>query len=110
MSIRMIKLCGKTIAIPLKLIFRSILEEGVFPDDRKKNNLVPTHKRGSKNLIKIIDISAFSLFSVKALKELYLIPCSITLYKTNYSLNVRLASFQAIQVLLNSSQLRMKST
>ena len=32
-SIRMIKLCGKAIAIPLKLIFRSMLEEGVFPDD-----------------------------------------------------------------------------
>ena len=29
----MIKLCDKTIAIPLKLILRSMLEEGVFPDD-----------------------------------------------------------------------------
>ena len=47
----MIKLCGKTIAIPLKL-FRSILEEGVFPDDWKKSNVVPIHKKGSKNLIK----------------------------------------------------------
>ena len=35
-SIRMIKLCGKTVAIPLKLIFRSMLEEGVFPDKWKK--------------------------------------------------------------------------
>ena len=35
-SIRMIKLCSKTIAIQLKLIFRSMLEEGVFPDDWKK--------------------------------------------------------------------------
>ena len=31
--IRMTKLCGKTIAIPLKLMFRSMLEEVVFPDD-----------------------------------------------------------------------------
>ena len=44
-SIRMIKLCGRTIAIPLKLIFRSMLEEGVFPDDQKKSNVVPIHKR-----------------------------------------------------------------
>ena len=36
-SIRMIKLCGKTVAIPLKLIFRSMLEEGVFPDKWKKS-------------------------------------------------------------------------
>ena len=34
--IRIIVLCDKIIAIPLKLIFRSILEEGVFPDDWKK--------------------------------------------------------------------------
>ena len=30
--IRMIKLWGTTIAVLLKLIFRSMLEEGVFPD------------------------------------------------------------------------------
>ena len=35
-SITMINLCGKTIAILLKLIYRSILEEGAFPDDWKK--------------------------------------------------------------------------
>ena len=35
-SIRMIKQCGKTIAITLKLIFWSMLEEGLFPDDWKK--------------------------------------------------------------------------
>ena len=35
-SNRMIQLCGKTIAIPLKLKFRSMLVKGVFPDDWKK--------------------------------------------------------------------------
>ena len=29
-----------------------MLEEGVFPDDWKKSNLVPIHKRDSQNLIK----------------------------------------------------------
>ena len=47
-----IKLCGKTIAILLKMIFRSVLEEGVFPDKWKKSNVVPIHKRDSKNLVK----------------------------------------------------------
>ena len=51
-SIRMIKLCSKTIAMPLKLILWSILEEIVFPDDWKKNNIVPIHKRHSENVIK----------------------------------------------------------
>ena len=32
-SIRMIKLCGKSIARPLSLIFQSMLNDGVFPDD-----------------------------------------------------------------------------
>ena len=35
-SIRRIKLCDITIAILSKLIFKSILEEGTFPDDWKK--------------------------------------------------------------------------
>ena len=29
-----------------------MLEEGVFPDDWKKSNVVPVHKRNSKNLIR----------------------------------------------------------
>ena len=63
-SIRMIKLCGKTIAIALKLIFRSMLEEGAFPDDWKKSNLIPIPKRDSKNLIKNYrPISRLPIFS-----------------------------------------------
>ena len=55
---------GKTIAIPLKLIFRSILEESMFPDDWKKSNVVPIHKRDSKNLIQNYrPISLLSIFS-----------------------------------------------
>ena len=63
-SIKMIKLCCKTIAIPLKLIFRSMLEQGEFSDDWKKSNVVPIHKRDSKNLIKNLrPISRLPIFS-----------------------------------------------
>ena len=63
-SISMIKLYGKTIAISLKLIFQSVLEEGVFPDDWKKSNVVPFHKRDTKNLIKNYrPISLLAIFS-----------------------------------------------
>ena len=48
----MIKIYSKTIAITLKLIFRSMLEEAAFLDDRKKSNVVPIHKRDANNLIK----------------------------------------------------------
>ena len=59
----MIKLCGQTIAVPLKLIFRSMLEEGVFPKDWKKGNVVPIHKRDSKNLVKNYrPVSLFPIF------------------------------------------------
>ena len=51
-SIRMIKLCGKAIVDPLQILFLSFLEEGVYPDDWKKSNVVPIHKKESKNLIK----------------------------------------------------------
>ena len=33
LSVRMIKTCGGAIIFPLKLIFKSMINEGVFPDD-----------------------------------------------------------------------------
>ena len=45
LSIRMIKTCGDAITFPLKLIFKSMINEGVFSDDWKKTNVVPIHKK-----------------------------------------------------------------
>ena len=107
-SIRMIKLCGKTIAIPLKLIFRSMLEECVFSDVWKKSNAVPIHKKDSKNLIKNYrPISLLPIFS-KVFERLMF--NSLFNYFIQNKLFTDLASFQAIRVLPNSYQLRMKST
>ena len=47
----MIKTCGDAVTFPLKLIFKSMINEGVFPDDWKKSNVVPIHKKESKNII-----------------------------------------------------------
>ena len=47
-SIRMIQLCEKVIVEPLPILFLPFLEEGVFPDDWKKSNVVPIHKKESK--------------------------------------------------------------
>ena len=41
-SITMIQLCGKAIVEPLRIL---LLEEGVYPDDWKKSNVVPIHKK-----------------------------------------------------------------
>ena len=52
LSIRMIKMCNKTLVYPLKLIFKASIQEGVFLDCWKKANVVPIHKKESKNLLK----------------------------------------------------------
>ena len=41
-------------SLPLKLIFKSLINEGVFPSfikDCKKSNVVPIHKKESQNFI-----------------------------------------------------------
>ena len=50
----MIQSCGKSIALPLKSLFKKILKGRTFPEDWKKvcTNVVPIHKKESKNLIK----------------------------------------------------------
>ena len=62
-SIGMMQLCGKEIILPLQL-HKSMLEEGIFPEDWKKSNVVPVHKKESKNLIKnYCPISLLPIFS-----------------------------------------------
>ena len=51
-SIRMIKLCGDSILPPLKSIFESAITSGHFPNSWKKGNIIPVHKKESKNLLK----------------------------------------------------------
>ena len=50
-SIRKIKLSGKSIAFPLKLLLQSSIEKGTFPVDWKISNIAPMHKKETKNLI-----------------------------------------------------------
>ena len=64
LSIRMIKACGNSVSLPLNLIFKSIINEVAFPEDWKKSNVVPIHKKESKNLIKNYrHISLLPIFS-----------------------------------------------
>ena len=64
LSIRMIKACGNSISLPLKLMFKSMINEVVFPKDWKKSNVVPVHKKESKNLIKSYrPINLLTIFS-----------------------------------------------
>ena len=51
-SIKMIKMCEKTITIPLILIFKKAILTGIYPDNWKRGNIVPVHKKESKNIVK----------------------------------------------------------
>ena len=51
-SIRMIKICGKSICKPLHLIFSQCIDTGSFPLEWKKSNVVPLHKKGDKQCFK----------------------------------------------------------
>ena len=44
-SIRMLKICGKSIIKPLLIIYKKCLEKGCFPSKLKKANVVPVHKK-----------------------------------------------------------------
>ena len=52
MSIKMIKICSESVAIPLKITFDEPLQKGIFPEIWKKANVVPIYKKEDKNLIK----------------------------------------------------------
>ena len=44
-SIRMLKICGKSIIKPLIIIYRKCLEKGCFPNEWKKANVVSVHRK-----------------------------------------------------------------
>ena len=52
LSIRMIKLCGNSICKPLSIIFNDCLNEGKFPHEWKKANIVPVHRKENKQSLK----------------------------------------------------------
>ena len=44
-SVRMLKLSSPSIIKPFSIIFQNFLKSGIFPDDWKKGNIVPVHKK-----------------------------------------------------------------
>ena len=95
-SIRIIQLGRKAIVGPFRILFSSFLEEGAYPDEWKKSNIVPTHKKESENLIKNYTPTSLLLSSAKCLEESFLTPCSITFLKISYLLNVNQVFYQVI--------------
>ena len=63
-NVRMIKLCGDSIYKPLEMIFKSCLNQGVFPAEWRKANVVPVYKKGNHQYVKNYKpVSLLSVFS-----------------------------------------------
>ena len=50
-SIRMIKICDKSILNPLILLFENSTKSSYYPDIWKKSNIIPVHKKNDKQLV-----------------------------------------------------------
>ena len=50
-SIRMIKICDKSILKPLILLFENSTKSSYYPDIWKKSNIIPVHKKNDKQLV-----------------------------------------------------------
>ena len=51
LSIRLLKICDSSIVKPLSIIFKNCLQSGSFPNNWKKANVVPIHKKDGKQLL-----------------------------------------------------------
>ena len=62
-SIRMIKICDKSICKPLRKIFKKCLRTATFPLEWKKGNIVPVFKKGDKQIYKnYLPVSLLPIF------------------------------------------------
>ena len=50
-SIRLLEICDSSFVKPLSIIFKNCLQTGIFPNNWKKSNVVPIHKKGDKQLL-----------------------------------------------------------
>ena len=51
LSTRLLKICDSSIVKLLSIIFKNCLHSGSFPNNWKKSNVVPIHKKGGKQLL-----------------------------------------------------------
>ena len=50
-SANLLKMCGDTLVVPIKIIFLNILRTGIFPAQWKQANVTPVHKKKDKQLV-----------------------------------------------------------
>ena len=50
-SIRMIKICDKSLLKPLIILFKNSTKSSHYPDIWKRSNIIPAHKKNDKQLV-----------------------------------------------------------
>ena len=63
-SIRMLKLSSPSIIKSLSLLFQNCLKSCIFPDDWKKKNIVPIHKKKKKSKQLVSNYRPMSLLPI----------------------------------------------
>ena len=54
-SIRIIKICDKSLLKPLIILFQNSVKSSYFPDIWKRSNIIPEHKKNDKQFVKATD-------------------------------------------------------
>ena len=50
-SIRMVKICDKSLLKPLIILFENSIKSSCYPDIWKRSNIIPVHKKNDKQLV-----------------------------------------------------------
>ena len=98
----MIKMWGESLALPVKMIFEAALNDGVFPDDWKKGNIVPVYKKNLKAmLINYRPISLLPIFAQIFEKRIFTLMFEYLIESELFAV-FSLVFFQVILALHNS--------
>ena len=108
-TIRMLKLCDKSIITLLSILFQNCIDTRTFQDTWKKSNIVPVHKKGDEQIVdNYRPVSLLPILGKKFLKELFSIQFLSILTRIIYFVLISLGSDLLILVNINFSQYCMK--
>ena len=79
----MVKLCNLTITKSLSIIYKNCIQQGVFPDEWKKGNIVPVHKKNSKQIVDNYRLVSLLPICSKIFEKLIFDSIYAFLYKNN---------------------------
>ena len=81
-SVRIMKICGKSVCKFLQLIFSQCIDTGSFPLEWKKVNIVSVHKKADKQCLKNLQPVSLLPISGKIFQRLILMKRSGFLFET----------------------------